>query len=135
MELADIMHRITPYWGWYKQRVRRMLKVERLPSDVFVRFMDWRLKEFYLADHSFMLPKHYHDLIPEHMISHLPHRTQVVYRPRQDHSLITRWHENEQELWCYQHVGKRDRDWLYLGKDMWAFRTPEQACEFTLMWG
>lgn len=134
MELDVIMNKLTPYWAWYKQRVIRMLRSEKLPSDVVVRHWDWRRREMYDLLQPLVVLKIYQDLIPEHMITHLPHRCLVTYRVREGHSWKTRWYENDQEIWCATHVGKRDRDWLYLGKHEWAFRTAEQSCEFTLAW-
>lgn len=129
------MMKLTPYWAWYKQRVHRVLHNHTLPSELMVRFWDMRRQAINEAD-LVIVPDWVHNQVPDFLIPHLPHKVHVKYRLKDVHTLFGgRYAANEQEIWCDAHVGRRDADWLYLGKNEWAFRTAEQACEFSITWG
>jgi hypothetical protein len=61
--------------------------------------------------------------------SHLPHLAQVTPDPE-----IIWSQESDQEVWCIQHVGVWDRDWMYVGKNLWCFRCESDATHFQLTW-
>ena len=133
MGLDHIMNTFTSYWAWYKQRVKRCIREEKLPSDFLVRHLDWRHAEYCEGPHVIIAPSWCKCMIPEHLVDHLPHKVKVSYQKTPSHPLRT-WAPNCQEIWCETQVGLRDRDWLYLGQHMWAFRSSEHACEFQLTW-
>lgn len=128
---------MTEYWAWYRQRLRRILTGERLPTASYVKHRD-RMTQFYESmdyySHLFT-PKV--PVIVEELHMHLPylvHDVRCTLTNDQGMTEISPNSQTIQERWCEQEFGARDKEWLYLGMAMWAFRLEEQAAQFGLTW-
>lgn len=129
---------LTKYWAWYRQRLWRCLAMRTLLSATYVKRVD-SMVSFYdrLGPYGSLMWSSSTCVIDPEFITHLPHHVQGVWPQGVDDqgvSIKCPAHDSMQESWCAQHVGMRDRDWLYLGKGCWAFRQPEDATHLQLVW-
>jgi hypothetical protein len=119
---------LTQYWAWYGQRVIRTCHDRQLPSAHMIRNQDAKYLMFCGSNRLFR--PNLRDLMMDPCLAtHLPHEVHVTNHP--ENSIHK---ASVQEIWCAQHVGMRDRDWLYMGRHTWRFRLQEHAVQFQLTW-
>lgn len=119
---------MTAYWAWYRQRVWRWMHDRQLPAAHMIRHLD-RTKSVYCDEDGLFRPSWCDCMIDPQLLTHLPHDITVKNEPGRN-----RFEPSVQEIWCEQHVGMRDRDWLYVGHDTWRFRSEPHATQFALVW-
>ena len=120
--------KLMDYWPWYRQRVSRTWHGRILHPPHWIRHMDSQYA-FYCGPDRMFRPKWCEYFVDPHMLTHVPHEVIVPNMPASH-----RFDASIQETWCAQHVGQRDRDWLYVGKHTWRFRLCEDATQFKLIW-
>lgn len=116
--------KLTEYWSWYRQRVMRTWNDRPLPSAHMIRNQDAKYL-VYCDSNRLLRPS----TLNVRLATHLPHEVHVTNHPANSiHK------PSVQEIWCAQHVGMRDRDWLYMGRHTWRFRLADSATQFVLTW-
>lgn len=120
--------KITQYWAWYRQRVMRTWHDRPLLSAHMIRHLDAQ-HLVYCDPQRVLRPSWCDNILDVRLATHLPHEVHVTNQPeRSIHA------PSAQEIWCAQHVGERDRDWLYMGRNTWRFRLADSATQFQLAW-
>lgn len=128
---------LTQYWPWYRQRLWRVISQKHLWNQHHVRHLDR------MADFRESLEPHLGPLwdrtcaIDPDLVTHLPHQVVGIWPQGMDNNglaVLLPKLDSRQETWCAHQFGFRDRDWLYMGNAVWAFRLKEHATQFQLAW-
>jgi hypothetical protein len=120
--------KLIEYGAWYRQRVMRWWHDRHLPNAHIIRHLDAQ-HLVYCDPERLLRPSWCDCMMNPKLATHLPHEMHVTNQPERS------IHEpSVQEIWCAQHVGERDRDWLYMGGHIWRFRLAEHATHFQLTW-
>lgn len=127
--------KFTQYWPWYRQRLWRILNNQSLIHHSYVKHVD-RVAQFH---NDLRFYSHLREprscMIDEQLTTHLPYLVDGVWpKGAAPYSIMCPDACSIHEHWCTTQFGPRDREWLYLGNSVWAFRLAEQACEFALTW-
>lgn len=120
--------KLTEYWAWYRQRVSRVWHDRKLPEPHMIRHLDAQ-SLYYCDPERWLKPTWCECMVDPSLFAHLPYTITVKNQPGSN-----RFEPSAQERWCDRHVGLRDRDWLYLGHHLWAFRLQSDATCFQLVW-
>jgi hypothetical protein len=120
--------KLTQYWAWYRQRVMRTWHDRPMPSAHMIRNQDAKYL-VYCDPQRLLRPSWCDTILNVRLVTHLPHEMHVTNHP--DRSIHN---PSVQEIWCAQHVGVRDRDWIYMGRNTWRFRLADSATQFQLTW-